>query len=196
MNFLAHTYLSFEHESLIVGNYLGDFIKNKEVEKLPEGIKLGIKLHRSIDSYTDTHEMVKKGTSQLHASMGKYAPVALDIYFDFFLSKHWAQFNELTLAEYCTMPYQVLLKHEYLMSERLASRMNKMVADRWLENYQTYAGIERVFGFLAKRATFPSNLLQAPEILKERETSLEEAFLIFFPDLISHCRRQIANIFY
>ena len=194
MNFLAHTYLSFGHPSLIVGNYLGDFIKNKEVGKLPKRIQDGIKLHRSIDSFTDKHAMVKEGTSRLHDSMGKYSPVVLDIYFDFLLSKHWAQFNDRSLTEFCTVPYQALLEHQYLMTDQLAARMQKMVANRWLENYQTYAGMQRVFNFLAKRTTFPSNLLQAPEILQEKESILEEVFLNFFPDLILHCRRVISEI--
>ncbi|NND31733.1 MAG: DUF479 domain-containing protein [Saprospiraceae bacterium] len=191
MNFLAHTYLSFESPGLIVGNYLGDFIRNKDLAVLPVDIKNGVLLHRAIDSYTDRHEMVKKGTSLLHNSMGKYAPVVLDIYFDFLLSKRWSDFNDDALSDYCLLPYRVLMAHEKFMSERIANRMNRMVADRWLENYQSYEGIARVFRFLAKRVRFKSNLINAPHILKEMEAPLEEVFMVFFPDLISHCQEKI-----
>ena len=52
MNFLAHTYLSFTDEQ-IVGNLIGDFIKNKKRDHLSEGIQQGITLHRAIDAFTD-----------------------------------------------------------------------------------------------------------------------------------------------
>ena len=193
MNFLAHTYLSFDQPGLIVGNYLGDFIRNKDVASLPIAIKEGVILHRAIDTYTDRHEKVKEGTSLLHKSMGKYAPVVLDIYFDFLLSKRWLDFHNTPLSEFCQIAYEILVKHQEYMPERIANRMQKMVADRWLENYQTYDGIRRVFRFLSRRTKFPSNLMDAPAVLMELEEPLEDVFMSFFPDLIVYCKRKIED---
>ena len=49
MNYLAHTFLSYSDEQ-IVGNIIGDFIKNKNRYDYPEGIQQGITLHRAIDA--------------------------------------------------------------------------------------------------------------------------------------------------
>lgn len=188
MNFLAHNFLSFQRPGLIVGNYLGDFIRNPEVRLLPEAVQTGVVVHRMIDSYTDTHEQVKSATRLLHPTMGKYAPVVIDIYFDFLLSKRWSDFHPQPLEQYCEVAYKVLLRHRHLMSDRIANRMQRMVTDRWLENYQTYSGLQRIFSFLSKRAKFRSNLGVAPKILKPMEEELEEIFMRFFPDVIIHIR--------
>ena len=55
MNYLAHLYLSGESEKVIVGNFIGDYVKGKSFTDYPEQIAGGIKLHRSIDSFTDQH---------------------------------------------------------------------------------------------------------------------------------------------
>ena len=57
MNFLAHSYLSFSEEQL-VGNMIADFVKNRDVARLPESIQKGIKLHRAIDTFTDAHPLI------------------------------------------------------------------------------------------------------------------------------------------
>jgi acyl carrier protein phosphodiesterase len=190
MNFLAHTYLSFNVPGLIVGNYLGDFIKNSEVASLPPAVREGILLHRYIDSYTDSHLAVKAGTKLLHKSMGKYAPVVLDIYFDFLLSKRWSDFNDLALDTFCKESYVALLSYQSIMPESIAIRFQKMVNDRWLGNYKTYAGLQRVFGFLSRRAKFKSNIEKAPEFLFQIEDRLESVFMEFFPDIIDSVRNE------
>ena len=60
MNFLAHIYLSDNSNEIILGNFMADFIKGNNFQHLPEGVIKGIKLHRAIDDFTDTHEIVKK----------------------------------------------------------------------------------------------------------------------------------------
>jgi acyl carrier protein phosphodiesterase len=190
MNFLAHTYLSFSVPGIIVGNYLGDFVKNREVVLLPPVVREGIHLHRYIDSFTDSHQSVKAGTKLLHKSMGKYAPVVLDIYFDFLLSKRWSDFSDIPLEKFCKGSYEALLSHRSIMPLPIATRMQKMVYDRWLENYQTYAGLQRVFGFLSRRAKFKSNLDRAPDVLVQIEGQLESIFIDFFPVIIDSVKKE------
>lgn len=191
MNFLAHTYLSFREPGLIVGNYLGDFVTNKVMKTLPKEVQSGVKLHRFIDSFTDQHAVVKEGTRLLHPTMGKYAPVVLDIYFDFLLSKYWEDYEEMSLSTYCRHPYQVLMDYQNVMPPMISDRVERMVADRWLENYQHYQGLERVFGFLSRRARFQSNLADAAGVLQELEAPLGAVFNRFFPDLEYHTKAEV-----
>jgi acyl carrier protein phosphodiesterase len=43
MNFLAHAYLSFGLEEILVGNFIADFVRGKELEKYPKKVQLGIR---------------------------------------------------------------------------------------------------------------------------------------------------------
>nr|WP_175402712.1 hypothetical protein [Mangrovivirga cuniculi] len=36
MNFLAHLYLSGDHQGIAVGNFIGDFVKGAEIFNYPE----------------------------------------------------------------------------------------------------------------------------------------------------------------
>lgn len=177
-----------------MGNYLGDFITNKQLKELPKGVQEGIRLHRFIDTYTDTHPLVKVGTKMLHPSMHKYAPVVIDIYFDFLLSKHWNLFHEWDIERFCSGIYKTLMAFDGPMPAFMLGRRRRMVESRWLEDYQTYQGLDKVFTFLSKRAKFSSNLLQASQVLKELENALEsQVFLPFFPVLIKAVQEQIGD---
>ena len=57
MNFLAHSYLSGSDQKILVGNFIGDFVKGKQYENYDDSIQKGIILHREIDYYTDKHEV-------------------------------------------------------------------------------------------------------------------------------------------
>ena len=54
MNFLAHIYLSGNNSKIMVGNFIGDFVKGRNLlEQFEPEIAKGIELHRAIDEYTD-----------------------------------------------------------------------------------------------------------------------------------------------
>jgi acyl carrier protein phosphodiesterase len=63
MNVLAHIYLSGDSEQIIIGNYIGDYVKGREYLKYPELIRKGIILHRHIDAFTDNHPVVHEARS-------------------------------------------------------------------------------------------------------------------------------------
>ena len=63
MNYLAHAYLSFNQQEILVGNMISDFVKGKTKFNYPEGIQKGIALHRAIDEFTDTHPATKEAAA-------------------------------------------------------------------------------------------------------------------------------------
>ena len=58
MNYLAHLYLADDSPESIIGNLLGDFLKGQGTEGYSDEIKKGIRLHKSVDTYTDSHPIV------------------------------------------------------------------------------------------------------------------------------------------
>ncbi|HEY3430492.1 MAG TPA: DUF479 domain-containing protein, partial [Cyclobacteriaceae bacterium] len=66
MNFLAHLYLSGTHQKVMVGNFIGDFVKGRNaLETFEPEIVKGIELHRGIDEFTDSHPIVTESKNRL-----------------------------------------------------------------------------------------------------------------------------------
>lgn len=97
MNHLAHFVLSGGDADLAVGNFVADFITNRQLPDFTEGVQRGIQLHRAIDTFTDAHPIVKRSTKRLHPFHHKYSPVIVDVYYDFLLAKNWNNFFELKM---------------------------------------------------------------------------------------------------
>ncbi|MEK7257992.1 MAG: DUF479 domain-containing protein, partial [Bacteroidota bacterium] len=111
MNFLAHFLLSGKSEPLIVGNFLGDFLKNREVAALPETVRAGVILHRHIDTFTDRHPAVLQSVQRLRPVHGRYSPVLLDVFYDFILAKNWETYCSQNLGDFAAEKYEILQRH-------------------------------------------------------------------------------------
>ena len=73
MNFLAHIYLSNEHPKIMVGNFIGDFVKGKHFsDQFEPEIAKGIELHRAIDEFTDRHPVVHQSKNRLRPKYRHY----------------------------------------------------------------------------------------------------------------------------
>ena len=192
MNFLAHMLLSCESDTLVTGNFLGDLLGNKDIQKLPQAIQEGVILHRKIDTYTDNHPQVRLSTRRLHEQHHKYASVLVDIYYDFFLARHWNRFHPTPLPDFAQQVYQQLLSHLEVMPERTQKYLKAMVEDDWLQSYSTYEGLEMTFMRIAKRVSRPQMLLGAVDSLKLYEPELETDFLIFFPEIMTYVQGECA----
>jgi len=191
MNHLAHVFLSFNDPSILVGNLLGDFYKsNKVISTLPTGIQHGIKLHRHIDSFTDSHPIVFQSKARVRESFGKYASVAVDVYYDYCLSKLWDEYCETDLQDMADFAYAALMKEEQWLHPKLLKYLPIMIERNWLTGYQSFQGIQFTFNSLAKRAAYDKNFHLASNILKEHETELLSDFRIFFPELIQSATEQ------
>src|SRR6266487_5277817 len=86
MNYLAHAYLSFGNNEILIGNMLSDFVKGKTKFSFPLNIQKGIFLHRAIDSFTDIHPVTKHAKQVFKPVTGHYAGVFTDIVYDHFLA--------------------------------------------------------------------------------------------------------------
>lgn len=192
MNFLAHMLLSCESDTLMTGNFLGDLLRNREIAQLPEPIRIGVQLHRKIDVYTDSHPRVKQSSRLLYDRHGKYAPVLVDVYYDFFLSRHWQRYHPEPLVDFSRQVYDQLLLHQDIMPPRTQRQLQGMIQDNWLMNYSTYRGMEFTFNQMSRRVSRPQQLEGAVDSLKIFEPKLEADFLAFFPDIMAYVQGECA----
>ena len=118
MNFLAHIYLSGDNPRVMVGNFIGDFVKGRNLLQQFDGeVALGIELHRSIDFYTDHHPVVKQSKTRLWQGYRHYAAVLVDVFYDHFLSRYWEQYSPTPLSEYSKNTFAVLKSFEFSLPE-------------------------------------------------------------------------------
>src|SRR3954465_10546026 len=97
MNYLAHAYLSFGHSPVLVGNMISDFVKGKQQYDYDWSIQKGIRLHREIDNFTDSHPAIKEMKKPFREKYGLYAGAFVDIVCDFFLANDSGQFSSAQL---------------------------------------------------------------------------------------------------
>ncbi|MFT4739127.1 MAG: acyl carrier protein phosphodiesterase [Cyclobacteriaceae bacterium] len=194
MNFLAHLYLSFDDEDLMVGNFIGDFVKGKEIDSFNQSIRKGIVLHRKIDEFTDTHPVVMESKVRLRPQFSHYSPVISDMFFDHFLAKSWHNYHSTTLKEYTQAFYQLTKNYQDILPAKAANLLKYMSAGDWLYNYQHISGIHEALSGMARRTNFESKMELASVELEKNYTSYETEFLLFFPDLITECKQLIKTL--
>lgn len=194
MNYLAHSYLSFGQEQVLVGNFIGDFVKGKTLQTYPEGIQCGIRLHREIDSFTDSHPLVKAGQSYLKPHFGRYSTVITDIYFDYFLGLNWSTYSDLPLEDFIQQTYKTVSKYREILPERFLRMFGFMREQNWLLQYREKDGIQRSLTGLSKRTRFDSKMEQAHLYLTEFEAEFDVIFFAFFEELESFARQKLIEI--
>lgn len=169
---------------------MGDILKHKDVKKLPDFLKNGIELHKKIDAFTDAHPKVKEAVDLIREKQGKYAPVVIDIYFDYFLTKNWDKYGHMPLEEFEQYCYTILENGIHYFPESYRDKVNRMIAGRFLRSCITYEGLEFTFKSINRRAKFESNFLTATEEMKAIEPALNDLFNQFFPELKAYVKME------
>jgi acyl carrier protein phosphodiesterase len=192
MNYLAHAYLSFNQEEILVGNMISDFVKGKKKFGYSPGIQEGISLHRAIDAFTDSHEATKEAKQFLKPALGLYAGAFTDIVYDHFLAIDPNEFNASnTLASFTVTTYTQLEKHFPFFPERFQLMFPHMQKHNWLYNYQFSWGIEKSFGGLVRRAAYLSDAGPAFKLFEQNYDALKECYAFFFPQLKAFTKDQL-----
>jgi len=184
MNFLAHVYLSGTNQNSMIGNFIADSIKGKEILEYSPEIQEGIHLHRFIDHYTDTHPVISEGKKIISPYFGKYNAVVMDIYMDHFLAKDWQKYSNVPLTAYALSIYSLLQKNNNVLPERVQELLPYMIRQDWLSNYANFHGMEQVFRGMSRRASFVSHMEDATKVLQLHYAEMQKCFDLFFPELV------------
>ena len=184
MNFLAHSYLSFSEEQL-VGNMIADFVKNRDVARLPESIQKGIKLHRAIDTFTDAHPLIHEAKAPFRPLVRLYSGAFVDVAFDYFLANDTAENSQREWQEHSRRVYAVLRRYEEFLPEVFKKVLDKMQQDDWLYNYRNEWGIEYSFRNVVNKAQFLDKTTNVFPAFLANKDFLREKYEIFFPEIKS-----------
>jgi acyl carrier protein phosphodiesterase len=184
MNFLAHLYLSGNDPRIMIGNFIGDFVKGRNIrDRYEPQIAKGVEMHRAIDQFTDLHSIVKQSKNRLRPKYRHYSGVIVDIYYDHFLARDWASYSDVELADYALKAYTLIRENETALPEGVKELLTYMERGNWLVSYATLAGIEKALSGMARRTTYVSRMNEAIEDLKNSYGDFKAEFDIFFPEL-------------
>ena len=193
MNFLAHAQLSGNGEDLLIGNFIGDFVKGSEMDNYRLGIRNGIILHRLIDQFTDSHAIVKRSKERIRHKYGHYSSVIMDLYYDHFLSKNWKNYSSIDLADYCSWVYRLMKTNEADLPANFMVMLKYMRTGNWLFNYQFVEGVGKALEGMSRRAKFDSKMDEATDLLQAHYQELEGDFFEFYPLLQDYCKQEVAK---
>ncbi len=194
MNFLAHIYLSGDDTQLQLGNFIADAIKGKKYLTYPEGIQKGVLVHRAIDSYTDTHPIVRQSISRLFPKYRHYSGVIVDILYDHYLAANWTNYSETPLEDYCSNFYKLLEDNYELLPKKVQEFLPYMIRDNWLLSYATIPGIAKILDQMNHRTKNVSKMSFAVVELETYYSEFETEFFDFFPKLQLHVFNKIRKL--
>lgn len=194
MNFLAHIYLSGEDPELKIGNFIADSVKGKKYTQYPDRIQQGITLHRKIDSYTDSHAIVRKSVSRLFPKYRHYSTVIVDILYDHFLAANWGEYSETPLEEYVTEFYQLLQENYDILPKQIQNFLPYMIQDNWLLSYASVQGIGTVLYRMNQRTKNKSKMNFAVIELEEYYSDFDNEFRSFFEELELYTKNEIRTL--
>lgn len=194
MNFLAHLYLSNNNKNIMIGNFIADHIRGNNYEGFSKEIQQGIFLHREIDTFTDAHPIVRKSKRRLHERYRHYDGVIVDIFYDYFLAKNWANYSKIPLKIYTQSVYDLFDKIKKDLPIKSQQFIKYMIEYDILYNYKFEEGIAKVLNGMNNRTKGKSQMNLAIEDLKELRHELEADFTTFFKDLVEFTHQKIKEL--
>lgn len=187
MNYLAHLLLADDTDASRVGNLLGDFTRGTIAdlaERYPPEVVRGIRMHRAVDRFTDSHPLFREARGLLAPGRRRFAGIIVDIFFDHFLCVHWRDYCALPLEEFIASVYKALEDHPGWRAGRLADAFPRMRDEDWLARYATLEGIDDTLRRVSRRSPRVGAIAGGAEDLRDNYAAYESLFRSFMPELL------------
>jgi acyl carrier protein phosphodiesterase len=185
MNYLAHIYLSGDSDEVKLGNFIGDYVKGNKYLGYPEMVSFGIRMHRSIDSFTDQHADVRECNKLLKPGFGRYSGIVSDIFFDHFLATNFPEYSAFSLRQFSRQAHAVFLSNFFLLPFRVKQFLPFLIQHKRLESYAQRDTMFHVLEIMSRRTSLPSNSLWATQILEQEYDQFEALFRSFFNEIVN-----------
>jgi acyl carrier protein phosphodiesterase len=194
MNFLAHIYLSGSSSEIRLGNFIGDYVKGREHKNYPTLVQRGIILHRKIDSFTDSHPIVRKHKTFFQLKYHKYAGIVTDIIYDHFLACEWYMFSEVDFNEYVESTHDWLLSYLDSMPLEMKKFVPNFIRNNWLKSYKTIEGIESVLIGMSKGTSLPAEYEFAILVFRKHYEEIKHDFFNYFEQLTEYVDAELIKM--
>lgn len=191
MNYLAHIFLAGTNPQAQLGGLLGDFVKPSFASGFETTIEREIRIHRLIDSFTDSHAVVLSAKARFRRSTRRFSGIILDVLYDHFLASAWASYSQDNIEQFIQRFYAYLLKVEMPLPERLVRIAPYMAEEDWLGSYQEFTGFENaIHGVSTRISRRAEELISGLEDVTLHIAEFREGFDVFFPELQNYVRNE------
>lgn len=167
-------------------NLFGDFIKGKDLSEYSPLVQDGIRLHREIDSYIDNHPIVKELLHHLYPFLPKISSIAVDLYFDHLLAKHWDDYSSISLIDFVQTFENQKIDEELYPDENFHFMLFRMKKSQWLINYASLDGLDHACRGVSQRISFQNTLFNGRAVFEENESIIFQAFQLFMIEAKTH----------
>jgi acyl carrier protein phosphodiesterase len=200
LNFLAHLHLADPDEGLMLGGVLADFARNPEIAAMPENVQAGVRLHRSIDSFTDHHQVVHQSIGRISNRLGWFAGIAIDIYYDHLLARNWAFFSTEPLNTFAYRAYQTLELLSPIAPPHAKTFLRRFIDQDHIGLYGTVEGLTHTLTRVSQRIAerIPKKAVWLPDALPDlinADHELEDDFQRFYPELMAYAKQMRVELF-
>lgn len=185
MNFLAHLLCSHGESDVMVGNFLGDFVIRRDYTQYSESIRRGFELHHFIDTFTDSHPLVRDFSGVFKQEFKRYSTVISDVVYDHYVARDWGLYSTISLEQFADDSYTKLYEYYDILPSQVQHFLPYMRSDNWLVQYRETDGIERALRGMSRRANFNKELHNAIGIMNQYDTELQENARMYIPILLS-----------
>jgi acyl carrier protein phosphodiesterase len=185
MNFLLHMLLSGSDEQILVGNFMGDFVKGPLADRFAERIKQGITLHRRIDSFASRDALFQRSRLRLDTHYGLYRGVLVDLFYDHFLVREWDRWSDEPFDRYLTRTRSIIEGRKNELPERMQPLL-PIIFEELLPSYGEVDGIGRALERMSRRVTRTNPLAGGESELLRHYDDLSSDFRGFMP-LVQRC---------
>lgn len=182
MNYLFHMLLSGDDDHLLVGNFIGDFVKGNLAGRFSPRIRHGVMLHRRIDSFAGRHPCFRQSRYRLSHEYGLYRGIMVDLFYDYFLVESWQEWSQEPFDRFLVRTRRVIEGHRAVLPEEMQSLV-PVIFDELLPSYGTLEGIGRAFSRMSRRLRRPNPLAGCEAELVRHHEALQADFYAFTPDL-------------
>lgn len=191
MNFLAHLHLAHLAQSSLSGNLLADFVRGNPDGTYAHEVVEGIRMHRRVDVLTDGLPEVREAKAWFRPETRRVAPITLDVMWDHFLSRHWAQISpDRSLPEfvrYARAQVSTILPES---PPPFVNLNNYLWSEKWLERYREMAFIQQVLNGMANRRPRLDALRDSWHDLDAHYPALEKLFWQFYPRMMDQAQNK------
>ncbi len=190
MNYLAHFHLAWPDPDLVAGGLEGDYHKGPIDPALGAGLQRGIRLHRAVDAYTDSHPALAELRGEFAAELRRYAGILVDLSFDHFLSQHWSRFGDQSLKDFNEAVYRHLQHRRRELSAPARRMLDRLVQYDLLGRYGDWHSVPDSAARIGERFSRGNPFLGIDGELDRLHPRLEAAFLAFYPELQDFARER------
>ncbi len=186
LNWLAHLHLSEPTPEFRLGSILPDFASIATLQTLPEAFQRGIRHHRQIDAYTDSHPIFRRSVRRLDESHRRFGGVIIDIFYDHILARDWDAFNGTPLSEFVEEFYASFDPYWEWIPADARPRFQLMRRHNLLGSYSELSGISEALARIGARLRRPVDLASSVAALDHNYHSFHTDFHEFFPQICRH----------